>query len=241
MADTTTIEDRLRDLARAHRILADNGHMNMSLGHMSWRDPEGRGFWLKRSGLGFEEVQETDFILLDFDGVQLLGNGGRHAEWPIHAEIFRAREDVAAVAHSHPIHATILSSCETELACTCHEGIMLHGRMSYFRKMRGLIRTPEQGRELASVLGSASVVLMKNHGMTACGPSIELTALWAIFLERASYAQLTAAATPYQWSGPDPDDLLEGGPAHMALPEAIIRDFWSYFCRRLERAEQLKG
>jgi ribulose-5-phosphate 4-epimerase/fuculose-1-phosphate aldolase len=241
MAEAPIIEENLRNLARAHRILADNGHKNMSLGHMSWRDPEGRGFWLKRSGLGFEEVYEQDFILLDLDGAQLLGAGGRHAEWPIHAEIFRARPDVMAVAHSHPVHATILSSCDTELACVCHEGILLHGRTSYFRKMRGLIRTPEQGRELAEVLGESSVVLMKNHGATACGPSIELTALWAIFLERASYAQLTAAATPYAWSGPEPEDLLKGGPAHMELPEALIRDFWSYFCRRLGRTENLSG
>ena len=90
MAEAPLIEENLRNLARAHRILADNGHMNMSLGHMSWRDPEGRGFWLKRSGLGFEEVYEQDFILLDLDGTQLLGAGGRHAEWPIHAEIFRS-------------------------------------------------------------------------------------------------------------------------------------------------------
>ncbi len=83
------LSSALRDLARAHRILDLEGHNDMSLGHLSLRDPLGRGLWLKRGNIGLEEVMEGDFILIDFDGDVLEGDGIRHLEWPIHAEILR--------------------------------------------------------------------------------------------------------------------------------------------------------
>ena len=77
----------LLELARAHRILNLEGHNDMSLGHLSLRDPSGRGLWLKRGNIGLEEViSEGDFILIGFDGEVLEGDGIRHLEWPIHAE-----------------------------------------------------------------------------------------------------------------------------------------------------------
>lgn len=231
-----TIEAQLDELARAHRVLALNGHANMTLGHMAWRDPEGRGFWLKRTGLGFEEVGPADFILLDFNGNKILGTGGRHSEWPIHSEIFRARPDVHVVAHSHPINAAIFSACDADIKGVCHESVMLSG-VAYYRKAKGLIRTVEQGRDLASVLGGNSTVLMKNHGVTTCGQSIAAAALAAIFVERACNAQLIVAASGFAWSGPDQMDLQPGGAARLDLNQQHVADFWSYFMRRLDANE----
>lgn len=233
-----TIEEQLDELACAHRVLALNGHVNMTLGHMALRDQQDRGFWLKRTGLGFEEVGPADFILVDFDGNKLLGSGGRHAEWPIHSEIFRARPDVHVVAHSHPINAAVFSACDTDLKGVCHEGVMLSDRVAYYRKARGLIRTVEQGRDLAVVLGTKSTVLMKNHGVTTCGQTIGAAALAAIFVEKACNAQLAAAASQFGWSGPDEADLLPGGAARLDLNQQIVTDFWSYFMRRLEAHEK---
>ena len=44
--DRLPLAAALTKLARAQRVLARHGHAHLSLGHMSLRDPEGRGFWL---------------------------------------------------------------------------------------------------------------------------------------------------------------------------------------------------
>lgn len=46
------MKDELEKLATAHRILEMEGHGDMTLGHMSLRDPEGRGIWMKRNAIG---------------------------------------------------------------------------------------------------------------------------------------------------------------------------------------------
>jgi ribulose-5-phosphate 4-epimerase/fuculose-1-phosphate aldolase len=107
----TDLRASLDELARGCRILEMEGHGDMTLGHLSWRDPQQRGFWLKRNRIGLGEVLGADdFVLVDWDGRQLAGSGGRHSEWPIHSEILRLRPDVHVVAHTHPFHACVFSA-----------------------------------------------------------------------------------------------------------------------------------
>ena len=94
----TRPDELLNDLARGCRILEMEGHGDFSLGHLSLRDPQGRGFWLKRNRYGLGEILgPDDFVLVTMDGEQIAGEGGRHSEWPIHSEVFRLRPDVQVV------------------------------------------------------------------------------------------------------------------------------------------------
>ena len=62
------------------------GHGDLTLGHLSWRDPDGRGFWMKVQGLGLGEVRSlTDFLLLDFDAAVVHADALRPSDWPIHS------------------------------------------------------------------------------------------------------------------------------------------------------------
>ena len=237
--DALPLDDALRKLARAQRVLARHGHAHMSLGHMSLRDPEGRGFWLKARGLGLEEVRGPgDFILLDLDGHPLRGDASRrHQEWPIHAEIYRARADVHAALHSHPFHAAAFSATAATLRAATADGNFLEGRVAYYREMPGLIATPELGRALASALGERAVVLMKNHGVTTCAPSIAGAALAGVFVERACQVQVLLEASGLEWSPPDPRDLAPGGRARLEPTPGLVEDLWGWFERDLSRAE----
>src|SRR2546428_4580365 len=95
IAIETDLRASLDELARGCRILEMEGHGDMTLGHLSLRDPDGRGFWMKRNRIGLGEVLgPADFVLVDWDGNKIAGEGGRHSEWPIHSEIFRRRADV---------------------------------------------------------------------------------------------------------------------------------------------------
>src|SRR5258708_13470770 len=111
IAPDAELRKSLDELARACRILEMEGHGDMTLGHLSLRDPGQRGFWLKRNRIGLGEVLGADdFVLVDWDGRQIAGSGGRHSEWPIHSEILRLRPDVKVVAHTHPFHACVFSA-----------------------------------------------------------------------------------------------------------------------------------
>ena len=205
----------LDELARACRILEMEGHGDMTLGHLSFRDPEGRGFWLKRNRIGLGEVMGAgDFVLVDWDGQQLAGSGGRHSEWPIHSEILRMRPDVHVVAHTHPFHACVFSASLDPL-----EPFGLDA--DYFIDVPrhadqvALITTKEEGVALAQSLGAGFAVLLANHGVTFCGTSIPHATCVGVFLEKACKAQLAGPGgrLPHLDAGrchappaPEPDD-----------------------------------
>src|SRR3954452_24664286 len=100
-----TPETIRRDIVTACRVLEAAGQADMVWGHVSIRDEEGRGVWLKGSNLGFDEGTEEAVILLSWEGGILEGEAGRHVEYPIHAEIMRTGPSVNSVVHTHPIYS----------------------------------------------------------------------------------------------------------------------------------------
>jgi ribulose-5-phosphate 4-epimerase/fuculose-1-phosphate aldolase len=237
-ATATVIVPGLDALARAHRILDLEGHNDMSLGHLSWRDPAGRGFWLKRGNIGLEEVTAKDFVLLDFDGEVLDGDGIRHLEWPIHAEILAARRDVAVVAHTHPFHATVLSATNVEIGPYSNEGAWFDGGVRHFKLTSDLVNTAELGRELASALGDADAVLLKNHGAAFVGSSVKEATLAGVFLERAARVQLALAGSGLVHHHSGPEEIAQK--RRTIYPPRAVENFWQYYNRKLDRHESAR-
>ena len=239
MSSQTTVGTNLREslqrLAVGHRILAMEGHNDITLGHMSLRDPHGRGLWLKKSRRGLDEVfGADDYVLIDFDGKLLQSDGPCHSEWPIHTEIMKARADVMVVGHTHAHYSVLFSAAEQELAALNHEGANLVGNLARFRETAGLINTVELGRALAQSLGHMSVVLMKNHGITFVGAGIEEATLYGLFMERACRAQIEIAATGWAWSAPAGAGY-DRKMTTTGLDTNFHAVFFDYFARKLER------
>jgi L-fuculose-phosphate aldolase len=231
------LDAALTELAHGCRVLHIEGHADMTLGHLSLRDPGGRGVWLKRSGIGLGEVQGAeDFVLIDFSGQRLAGDGRLHKEWPIHTEILRQRPDVNVVGHSHPFHATAFSAMDVPLSAVTNEAVYLGGAPGRFSETTGLIDTPALGNSLARDLAGASTVLMRNHGITFVGAGIATATMMGVFLERACRSQLALLATGLAFNATAPEEIAE---KHAEIFDpGLIDTFWAFFKRR---ADQLRA
>ncbi len=237
---SNVLSEELWKLARACRILKMEGHGDLTMGHMSLRDPEGRGFWMKRAAIGLGEVRDADdFILLDFDGNRLYGDGDLHIEWPLHGEIIRGRPDIDVVGHSHPFHAATFSATKAPLRSVAHDGAMLGEAVPYYVGTSALIDSPELGREVVQSLGQAPAILMRNHGISYCGKTAAQATMAGIFIEKACRAQLMLSAANMPWTWPEPDEF-EIKAKQLASPN-LRKAFWGYFNRELDRTEGVRG
>ena len=228
-----SIDDLKEKVAYSCNILAIEGHWDQILGHVSARIPGEQAFLMKPHSFGFEEIRPYHLIVCNFEGEKIRGDYERHSEVFIHSEIYKARPDVNSVVHSHPPYATAFGSLRRPLRPISHEGSIFHENLPLFDYTTTLIRTPDLGARLAESLKSCRGVLMKNHGSTVVGESVEVATLYAVFLEKAARIQLAAmAAGEPTWSS-DADAKLKF--EQIYHPQRLMA-MWDYFVRRAKRA-----
>jgi len=231
----------LDELARACRVLELEGQGDRVVGHMALRDPDGRGMWMKRAGVALGEIFDArDFVLLDFDGSKLDGDGASHGEWPIHSEILRLRPEINATAHTHPFYASVYSASEEPLMTVVPRSTTQPVRPPCFEGGADLICTREVAIAMVGSMDGRNAVLLRNHGIVTCGARIEDSVLVAIALEKMCREALTINASGLTFSCPEEDELLKKLDSGAALDPAVIggKTLWAYYCRKLARAEK---
>ena len=176
-------------LVIANRILYDQGVVD-GLGHISVRHDSAPNVFLLSCSRAPGLVVHKDIVCYDLDGNSLTPNAERpYLERFIHGEIYRARSDVVAVVHSHSPSVIPFGVTNNRLKPIFHmAGFLGAGSAHYeIRDPAGntdmLIRTNELGRYLAKSLGAHSCVLMRGHGSTTVGNSIEQAVFRAIYAE----------------------------------------------------------
>ncbi len=229
-----SLSGALHDLAKACRILEMEEHGDMTLGHVSLRDPHGRGFWMKRSRVGLGEIRgPEDFVLVDMDGNKIAGAGDRHSEWPIHSEIFRRRGDVQMVGHTHPFYASVFSASDDPLMPYTLDADYFVDVPRHIDQV-ALITTREEGAAMARSLGDNFVVLLANHGITFAGTSIAHGVCMGVFFEKACKAHVLGRSAGFKATLPPPA-LRARRHAQIAAPYHFAQS-WNFFLRKLDAA-----
>ena len=230
-----SLKELKETLAYSCNILAQEGHWDNILGHVSARIPKEEKILMKPHSFGFEEIRPQHIIVCDLDGKKVEGKYERHSEVFIHTEIYRARPDVNCVVHTHPPYAIAFGSLRQPLRPVSHEGSIFHEGLPLFDKTTALIRTAELGVEVAKALGKCRGVLMKNHGSTVVSESIQVATLYAIFLEKACRIQLLASASGEpSWTG---DDEAKVKFEQIYTPHRLT-SMWDYFVRRARKSRR---
>jgi ribulose-5-phosphate 4-epimerase/fuculose-1-phosphate aldolase len=190
----------LEDLAAASRILADQGVFDAA-GHTSMRHPAEPGIFLMSRSLAPALVTANDIMELTLDGEPRDAKGRTpFVERFLHAEIYRKRPDVMAIAHGHSTAVIPFGLTTTPMRATYHNAAFLAAGVPVFdiRDKFGssdiVISSPERGAALAEALGDKPVVLLRAHGFVAVGPSVPAAVFRAVFTEVSARVQLQAAA-----------------------------------------------
>lgn len=191
-------------IALSCRILAMEGMVQGITGHVSARIADVDEMWIRCRSPEEEGVRYTAVNAIrrvDFDGK------GPHKgeqyqvpnELPIHGEIYKRRPRVGCVIHAHPKEALICGITELEFRPIfgafnipamrmALEGIPVFPR-SY------LVTRPELAAPMIGIMGENPICLMKGHGITVTGTTIEETTVRALNFNTLARVTLQAAQT----------------------------------------------
>ena len=157
-----------------------------------------------------------DFVIVDLDGNQIGSDAKLPAELPIHLEILRRRPDVASVAHLHLLYTTSFSMTDRPLGITYFLASIFRSGIPIHPDPR-LVSTRERGQALAESLGPHRAVIMKAHGVTVTGSTVEEMVASCFLLEenaRRTWVSATMGEVNYlddELMAEVEDTMLTGG------------------------------
>lgn len=173
-------------------VMSHTGHINFST------RVDGRRMLLTSSGL-ISELRADALALVDFDGHVEDGRVTPSTRDIVgmHAAVYRQREDVGAVLHTHSPHVTAFALANHPLPCR-YEPLLRRGQPGAVPVVPWAPRGSQEFFDgIAAVLAEAdgtNALLLGNHGVLAFGSSATAAVKLLLILEEAAEAELRATA-----------------------------------------------
>jgi L-fuculose-phosphate aldolase len=185
-------------LVDAIRMLTRADMMDHS-GHGSARRDAG-SFYINSGASVRGSLTERDIVAVDLDGVLIEGSAQPPLEFPLHAEIYRARPDVHAVMHTHPRWSTFLTMVGAPYQPVFGQGALLGDVPVMDSPMS--VNSRQMGERLVATLGHGHAVLLKSHGAAIVGANVVEAFVLAAYIEENAYRQYMAMqiGSPYVFS-----------------------------------------
>ena len=194
------LDEACYQLALANRIVAHEGVLD-GFGHISIRHPADPQRYLLARSRSPELIEPSDILEFSLDSKLLTPTSELpYGECVIHGCIYQLRPDVNAVCHHHSM--AILPFCVTGVALEPLNGLgaTMGGTVPFwdsrdeFGDTPMVVTTQEQGQSLARALGPNAMVLMRRHGATVVGATLQETVFRTIMSHRNAELQLRARA-----------------------------------------------
>jgi ribulose-5-phosphate 4-epimerase/fuculose-1-phosphate aldolase len=237
-------EDLREKIALSCRILAMEGCVDGVLGHVSARLAGRDEMWIRCRSECEQGVRYTTLDAIrrvDFDGKgPFLGEGYQVPnELPIHGEIYKRRRDAGCVIHAHPAEALICGIADLELRPIFGAfnipamRMALEGIPRFTRSY--LMTRPELAAPMIEILGEKNICLMKGHGVTVIGKTVEEATVRTLNFHALAKTTLHVAQIGRKAPDIPPEDVEQ-------LPDlgSTFNDLWAwrYYVKKLAEEDR---
>ena len=191
-------EQELRvQLAACYRIFDYMGWTELIYNHITVKLPgDEHHFLINPYGLHYSEVKASNLVKVDIDGniVEETDYAVNPAGIVIHTAIHAARSDVVCIAHTHTDAGMAVACSKEGLRNDNFYSALLHNRVAY-HDFEGITLMDDEKPRLVANLGDKNMLILRNHGLLACGRSIAeaFQSIWA--MQRACEVQVAGDST----------------------------------------------
>jgi len=176
--------------------MADRGLVVGTMGNISMRITTADGRKLVAitpSSRYCDLLEPKDIVVVDFDGKRIEGKLKPSVETMLHLAIYRARQQVNAVVHAHPVFSSVVAVAGITIPPILDDQVVCLG---------GEIKIAEYApsgsqamvRNVVSALGSGNAVLMAHHGALAVGNDLRDAITNCELLEKTAKVYVYALA-----------------------------------------------
>jgi ribulose-5-phosphate 4-epimerase/fuculose-1-phosphate aldolase len=230
------------DLAACYRLVARYGMSDLIYNHITAKVPGKDGqFLINPFGLLYTEITASCFYTLDWDGHVVRQPDTEfpinRAGFLIHSAIHKARSDLHCVMHTHTRAGMAVSVMQDGLLPLTQTAMRFYGAIGYHDYEVPTADVAERER-IAQDLGPHSAMIMRNHGLIACGRTVQDTWNLMYWLETACQVQVDVLASGAKLNLPTRE--LATRMAQRYAPDSSINFApmeWPALLRQLDRED----
>jgi len=185
-------------LAACYRLIDKYEMTDLIYNHITARIPGSKDHLLiNLYGLLYKEITASSLVKIDVEGNILWKPDTDYdinkSGYVIHGAIHKARPEVSCVLHTHTRAGIAVSAMKCGLLPLSQTSIRFHGHIGYHDYEGPAIDLDERER-IVQDLGTHDALIMRNHGLLTCGPTIEQAFNTMYQLELSCRSQVDAMA-----------------------------------------------
>ena len=150
--------------------LLSEGLTNGTAGNVSIFNREEGLVAISPTGVNYSELTPEMISVVDLNG-KLIEGLKPSSELEMHMILYRNREDVNAVIHTHPVYTTVLACLRQDLPAIDYM-IAVTGATKVRCAEYASYGTKELAENAYKAMGSSLAVILANHGLTTAGKDI---------------------------------------------------------------------
>lgn len=184
------------DLAASYRLVHYHGWTSQVYNHITARIPDTEEILINPFGLSYDEITPSNLVKIDLEGNKLDDSPYpvNQAGYVIHSAIHKARHDLQCVLHTHSTNSTAICCLEDGFVAMTQTGCMFHERIGY-HEYEGIALDLDERERLVADLGPTNhTLLLYNHGIVTCGPTVAHAFTRLYHFEDSAGVQLKAMA-----------------------------------------------
>ena len=228
------------DLAACYRLAAHYRMTDLIYTHISARAPgPDHHFLINAFGLLWDEITASNLVKVTLDGEIVddpAGRGINRAGYVIHSAVHRARADVGCVMHTHTAAGIAVSAQEQGLLPLSQHAMRFWDSIGY-HDYEGLALDLNEQQRLVRDLGHHKAMILRNHGLLACGTSVDETFDLMYYLERACQTQINALAGGAKVRMPPAEVAEKVASQFKTLPYKAKKTEWKAHLRMLDKLD----
>ncbi len=189
------------ELAACYRIFDMLGWAEMIYNHITVRLPasvsgQDKHFLINPFGLHYSEVTASNLVKIDVQGNKLDASNPHPvnpAGFTVHSAIHQHVSEAHCIMHTHTTTGLAVACTASGLAQNNFYSAQLHGLVAY-HDFEGITVHAEEAPRLLANMGGKPLLILRNHGLLACGPTLPLALVRLWTLQRACDVQCMQAS-----------------------------------------------
>jgi L-fuculose-phosphate aldolase len=137
------------------------------------------------SGMGYDTLKPEDMILANIHDLSYEGKLKPSVEFPLHAEIYKARPEINAVIHTHSINASSIAAARKDIPPILDDMVQIVGGSIRITEY-ALPGSKQMAKNAVKKLENRNATILANHGPVCLGRNLNEALITSQIVEKTA-------------------------------------------------------